>query len=359
MEAPSRQSGVEALASYAPYVRAQLHRYGVPRASVDDLTQEVWLVALASQPEFPDERRAMAWLKQVCRRLASSARRRDGRLKPTDPADLHPKSEPEQTSELERRYSDAAGLAALASLNEGKLDVLSLYSSGELSIREIAELAGVPEATAYSRYRKALEEVERGRRRAALSTLSPAPRDSEPPMEPAHSSVVFGREAAADAGDFALYRADDVFGLGRLGNVLITRWHDGAHEQSLVELGNLVDETRARMGVPLVMINDVAPDMRVPNTADRQMFRAHLRRHTHNVAVAVDILNTPIARLFAAVVTGALRISRSPTSLVFVPSVDQVQRWAEPWSKTCTGNLAWEPIRNAILTLRVKSPDPS
>lgn len=346
----------ESLAAYQQYVRSQLKRYGAPEGALDDLTQEVWLVALVREPEFPDEARARAWFSQVCRRVASSHRRSTARLTVVDPEELTTAAvEPSQLPQIERERSAVVGLSAVAQLSERKRDVLSLYGSGLLTMKEVAELAGLPEPTAYARYRAALEEVQRLRRRARHSTLRPP---AEVVRAPTQSGVTPSAEAAADAGDLTIYRADGMFGVGRLGNVVVNRWSNGDLEQTLADLGSVIDLTHQRMGVPIVLISDIAPELKLPNAQERELLRTHLRSHAGHVAISVDIMNTRFTRWLAAILTGALWITRSPSSVAFVKSVEEAQSWVEPWSRSCTGQLPWPSVERALHRLRQQCAEP-
>jgi RNA polymerase sigma factor (sigma-70 family) len=179
-----RPLGPQGLDAYRGFARAQLRRFGVSTAELDDLQQEVFLVALASSPSLADERAARAWLVQVCRRIAADARRSRARVTPI-PETLEPEFSVALSEQFDReareKYEHA--MAALAKLSRKKQEVLALYGSGELSMREVAERFGEPESTVYVLYRAAVDELSRHLRdepvgsRTSRNTAPHAPAD--------------------------------------------------------------------------------------------------------------------------------------------------------------------------------------
>jgi RNA polymerase sigma-70 factor (ECF subfamily) len=336
-----------AVAKYRGFVRSQLLRYGAAPSELDDLIQEVWLVALARSPEFVDERATCAWLAQVSRRIAAGERRARARKPLLGKEVLELAVEPDQVAGVERELDDLDGLAALASLSEELRDVLSLYGSGDLTMREVAELLALPEPTAYSRYRNALEQVERELRRRTTTGVRPA---SIPPVSTAGRVACpeLDREALADEGELLIYRADAETVIGRIGNVVVSRWRQRFYPRTLLDLGSVVDLAYERLQLPVVLVNDGGEDLHLPSAAERSFLRSHLNRHAHRAAIAVDILNTPVTRVMSAIVQGALLITRAPTSFSMVPSLDQARRWIEPYARTASGKLAWPRIVEAV-----------
>ena len=342
------------LAAYGGFVRSQLRRYGASTIDLEDLTQEVWLVALARSPTFNDERATRTWLSQVCRRIAAGERRTRARtpmLREETPPDLS--VEAEQADNVERGFDEQKSLAALARLSEGQVDVLALYGSGELSMREVADLVGEPERTVYSRYRSAIDEVSRELRRSERvgprTSSAPPPRMSSNPP-----SVLEDREAAADRGEFVLYRRDEQLVIGRVGNVLISLWRKRIFEQSAADVGGTIKMVSERLAMPLVMVNVGATDLALPNAKERSALRYNIRDTSQDIVMAVDIWDTSFTRLLSAIMDGILMITRSNLHLSFamVPSVEATRRWVEPHARTIHGPLPWERVAAAITAVR-------
>lgn len=346
-----REPAHRSLAVYKGFVRSQLKRFGASQADVEDLTQEVWLVALARSPRFVEERAVRAWLSQVCRRVVAGARRSRVRtpLLPGEAPELS--VEPEQMRHIEIELDEQTCMARLARLDERQLDVLTLYGGGDLSMREVAELVGEPEPTVYSRYRSAINEVCRDLRRGEGAK----PRQSSlPPQLFASDSTIPPRdsEAAADRGEVTFYRADDRFVMGRLGNVVVARFRQRAFEESSVALGRAVDDAYKRMRTPIVLLNDLAPEMRLPNASERSYLREAIRVSSPQLAIVADVCDSPIVRIGGAIMQALMLITRSTTSFVVTPTLEQAQRWVEPHARCTGGSLPFERVASAVQVMR-------
>ncbi len=324
-------------------------------ADLEDLTQEVWLVALARSPSFSDERATRTWLSQVCRRIAAGERRTRARtpiLKGEGEFELP--IEPDQNEHIEREFDEQKSMAALAQLTEEQLDVLALYGSGELAMREVAELIGEPEGTVYSRYRSAIDEVSRSLRRSERV----GPRLSSAPPPPVHSSypppTVMTCEEAADRGELVFYRNDEQLVIGRVGNVVISQWRKRIFEQSAADVGAIIKMVAERLRLPLVMVNVGPSDLALPNAKERSALRHYIRACSSDIVMAVDIWDTRLARLLAAIMAGLLSITRTNQVQTFavVPTVEAARRWLEPHARIVDAPLSWDRVQGAIQAVR-------
>lgn len=342
--------------NHEAYVRAHLRRLGASPSVLDDLTQEVWLVALARSPSFANEAATRAWLSQVCRRVAAGERRTRARspLLASETPDLP--VDAEQMRHIESALDDQQGLAALAGLREEQVDLLSLYGSGELSMREVAEILGAPEATVYSRYRAAISEASSGLRRSERAGRSAV---NAPDVPQASSKSVqtlaADQELAADRGELVLYRCDADMVVGRIGNVIVTRWRRGRFERTVDVLGSVMDSAAARMSMPLVLLNDGDADVVHPNAAERKALRNHIRDHSHQASLAVDIFNTPFTRFIAGIINGIMLVTRSSTSFAMVPSPEAARRWVEPRAFSKHGAISWSEVLDAFQVVRAQA----
>ncbi len=339
------------LSEHASFVDAQLRRFGASVHELADLSQEVWLIALARSPSFSERRAARAWLTQVCRRVAASERRTRARTPLSRGNTPEIEVEARQSAHVERQFDDLAGLEALSQLAESQRDVLSLYGSGELSMREVAWLLRVPEGTVFSRYRAALAEAQRALRRVHASGAKPAP---EKAAGPAHALRLDDqmREARVDAGEFHVYRGDGDGVFGRMGNVVVTRWRRRMFSRTFEDVGLLLELAHTRLRMPVLLVNDGDLDVKLPNAAERATMRSHLAQHSHRVAMAVDVFNTPVTRFAAAIVQGGLLITRAPTRFVMVPSLEAAERWVRPYARSNSGAIPWSKVREAVVAAR-------
>lgn len=165
---------VDAYREHFKYVWALLGRLGVPEASLDDVTQEVFLVLYRRRDEFRGGSSVRTWLHGIAlhtarrhREKLARRRRKDEELGPDAPPDpLTPEAEVGQRRALQRLDQ------LLAELGDEQREVFVLAEIAELPAPEIAELLGLKLNTVYSRLRLA-----RGHLRRRLDALAPAPAD--------------------------------------------------------------------------------------------------------------------------------------------------------------------------------------
>lgn len=171
------------------FVHRSARRLGVPEASVEDVVQEVFVVAFRRRAEFRGESTVRTWLYGIVLRTVRHHRRTAVR------AGLHgvlASSVPDHAREgvaapaatrpdraTEARDAYRTVLAALDRLDDDKREVFVLAELEEMPIVEIATLYGLKPNTAYSRVRLARAAFE-----AALADLTAAPRRAAASPDP-------------------------------------------------------------------------------------------------------------------------------------------------------------------------------
>jgi RNA polymerase sigma-70 factor (ECF subfamily) len=152
------------------YVFHTLHRLGVRRADLEDLTHEVFVAVHRAQDAYDPKRPIRPWLFGIAFRVASGYRRRARHTREVsddampEPADAAPLADERLASERARRL-------VIDALDDVELDrraVLVLHDIDGQSMPEIAEALAIPLNTAYSRLRLAREQL-----RAAVKRRSP------------------------------------------------------------------------------------------------------------------------------------------------------------------------------------------
>ncbi|MCB9752848.1 MAG: sigma-70 family RNA polymerase sigma factor [Myxococcales bacterium] len=143
---------------HARFVANFLARLGAARADIDDLVQEVFLVAHRRGGFVPGRARATTWLAEIALRV-NSAHRRRGRRRHEDPNTSEivtavdgghgPGAQAETRQALERVQT------ALEALDEPKRAVFVLFELAGESCESIAAGLGIPVGTVYSRLHKA------------------------------------------------------------------------------------------------------------------------------------------------------------------------------------------------------------
>ena len=156
---------------HAPYVWRALRRLGVAEADADDVCQDVFLVVHRKLGTFHGGS-LRTWLYGICLRVASEHRRRPYRRR-EDIVEAVPDEgvDASQEDELERRRALALLDEALDQLDDDKRAVFVLFELEQMPMVEVAEAAGCPLQTAYSRLHAARKIVEAALDRAR--TIAP------------------------------------------------------------------------------------------------------------------------------------------------------------------------------------------
>jgi RNA polymerase sigma-70 factor, ECF subfamily len=142
---------------YFDFTWRSLKRLGVPDASLDDATQEVFMIVYRRLPEFEGRAKLSTWIFRTAMNVALHARRSQARSRLEFPPDL-PESVSHDGSPEERlAQADEASLvrSLLDKLDFDQRAVLILAEFEEQSPLEIAETLGIPRNTVYSRLRAA------------------------------------------------------------------------------------------------------------------------------------------------------------------------------------------------------------
>lgn len=147
-------------ANYARVVR-WLTVLGIARADVDDVAQEVFIVAHRKLEQLRPDASAAGWLLGISRRVAATHRRDRGRaiareLRAAPPNELPDPEAAAMRSEAARVLHDF-----LATLPEEQRLVFVLYEMDGLNATEIAESMGISSNTVHSRVRLTREKLQR------------------------------------------------------------------------------------------------------------------------------------------------------------------------------------------------------
>lgn len=151
----------------APFAWRVLRRLGVAEADVEDVCQEVFLVVHRRLEDFEGRSSLRSWVYGICLRAASEYRRRPHRRREEATSSPPEASIPApQEEEVDRRRALALLDAALDGLDDDKRAVFVLYEIEHVPMQDVAQAAGCPLQTAYSRLHAARRQVEATLRRA-------------------------------------------------------------------------------------------------------------------------------------------------------------------------------------------------
>lgn len=146
------------------------YRLGTPAAELDDVVQDVFVIAYRRLDQF-DHGRFSTWLYRICANVVS-ARHRHRRVRRVFaswlPWIVQPAPGEAPPRALERTAAGAAVQRVLEAMSPKKREVLVLFELEELPAREIAERIGCPESTVFTRLHHARREFKRHARRLGL-----------------------------------------------------------------------------------------------------------------------------------------------------------------------------------------------
>ncbi len=139
------------------FVTRVLWSRGVPRRSLDDAVQQVFVVALAKRGEIREPR---AFLFGVAVRVAKELSRtalRHALPEGPDAAERQRSSDPHAEELLDRKQRRALLDQTIESMPEDIRTAFVLFEIEDLTMREIADVMGAPQGTVASRVRRGRE----------------------------------------------------------------------------------------------------------------------------------------------------------------------------------------------------------
>jgi RNA polymerase sigma-70 factor (ECF subfamily) len=154
-------SFAEVFRTYSPFVWRVLLRLGVAEADVEDMAQEVFLGIHRNLPRFEGRCSLRTWVYGICLRRSVDYRRRmiaRPEVVTEEPPDVGSEAGQEEGFDLAQARQHLR--EALDALDEDKRAVFVLFEIEGIPMEEVAEIAGCPLQTAYSRLYAARRKVE-------------------------------------------------------------------------------------------------------------------------------------------------------------------------------------------------------
>jgi RNA polymerase sigma-70 factor (ECF subfamily) len=161
--APPRPTFAELYELHLPFVWRTARRLGAPEASVDDVTQEIFIIVHRRYPEFDGRWPVRTWLFAIIRNVVRAHRRTLQRKNPhtlrADVSSSAAEIEDVRAGEQVAAKREASRLVhlLLEELDDDKRAVFVLAELEQMSAPEIAAAIGIPMNTVYSRLRLARE----------------------------------------------------------------------------------------------------------------------------------------------------------------------------------------------------------
>jgi RNA polymerase sigma-70 factor (ECF subfamily) len=136
---------------------------GVPRAALDDVVQEVFIVIHRKLPEFEGRSSLRTWIAAIVRRvIADYVKKRGNQPAGDERLEREPASELAPSEQLERKAAAQLLDALLAKMSEEQREVFLLHEIEQMSGTEIADLTGANENTVWTRLRAARRIFQEG-----------------------------------------------------------------------------------------------------------------------------------------------------------------------------------------------------
>jgi len=158
----------------AAFVWRTLRYMGVAPSDLQDVCQEVFLVAHRRLGDFEGRSSIKTWLYQICLRAAAGYRRRAHMRHERVMADPPEQATPNTPSEaLDEHVARELLRQILEGLDPVKREVFVLYEIEERPMSEIAEVIGCPLRTAYSRLETARKELMKAWERSQARSRRP------------------------------------------------------------------------------------------------------------------------------------------------------------------------------------------
>ena len=145
---------------HAAYIHRAARHLGAPHDELDDIVQDVFLVAHRRLDEFAGRAAPRTWLYGICLRVVANSRRLARRHREKLVARV-----PEAASERDLESTSDVARArtalerALGALDEDKRAVFVLVDIEELAVDEVARVVEAPAKTVYSRLYAARAQV--------------------------------------------------------------------------------------------------------------------------------------------------------------------------------------------------------
>ncbi|WP_235879728.1 RNA polymerase sigma factor [Polyangium aurulentum] len=150
-------------AAHAGFVWTTLQRFGVAEPDLEDAFQDVFMVVQKKIADFDGECLVTTWLFAICRRVASTHRRRAHRRRERDidaaPEVADASGGPEDL--IAKREAELRLAKILDAMDLDRRAVFVMFEIEEMSCDAIAATVGVPVGTIYSRLHAARKEFTR------------------------------------------------------------------------------------------------------------------------------------------------------------------------------------------------------
>ena len=301
-------------------IRRHLQSFGARGHDVDDLVQEVFLVLHAKRERLAQIRPFDPWLREVCRRVAASDRRRAHRRREVafgEPLETADEAGGTETA-FEREEQQGRLHHALTQLDEYSRDLVALLEVGDLPLVDMAELIEIDRKTVGKRMGAALRR---------LSALIGTGRIQAPAFR-----APGGRGAQTDslprnASEFRVLARHPAVNVGLAGSVLIAVWPGAATLDAL----EIVEQQLARAAEicagSVAFFAVVEASTRPPNLQARKRLIAFLEDPRRRISVYAAALEGGAAWLARPIMSGLAFLARPRFAMQYFEGAPRAVHW--------------------------------
>lgn len=299
-------------------IRRHLQRFGARDHDLDDLVQEVFLVLHAKRELLASVKPLEPWLREVCRRVAASDRRRAHRRR--EVAYGEQLETLEQASGLDAAFEQEERELrlhhALAELDDYSRDLVALHELGDLPLADMAELVEADRKTVRKRLGTALRRLSlllgsKHWRGASPAAALPADADAPPRI-----GLPFR----------VLARHPDV-NVGLVGSVLIAHWPGPATLEALELVDQQIDRAAELCDGCCAFLAIVESTSRPPDLASRRKLVAMLGDPRRRLGVYAAALEGGGAWLARPIMTGLSFLARPRFAMQYFEGLEAATRW--------------------------------
>jgi RNA polymerase sigma factor (sigma-70 family) len=284
------------------------------------LVQEVFLVLHAKRELLAQIRPLDPWLREVCRRVAASDRRRAHRRRevafgePMETADEAGGTD----SAFDRIEQQGRLHHALRQLDEYSRDLVALHEVGDLPLVDIAELIEADRKTVRKRLETALRR---------LSALIGSERIHAPTSRPLGVRLAQADALPRSPSEFRELARHPAVNLGLVGSVLIAVWPGAATLEALEVVETQLARAAEICAGSVAFLAVVEASTRPPNLQARKKLIAFLEDPRRRISVYAAALEGGAAWLARPIMSGLAFLARPRFAMQYFEGVPLAARW--------------------------------
>lgn len=301
-------------------IRRHLQSFGARGHDVDDLVQEVFLVLHAKRELLPQIRPLDPWLREVCRRVAASDRRRAHRRREVafgEPIETADEAGGTDTA-FEREEQQVRLHYALTQLDEYSRDLVALHEIGDLPLVDVAELIEADRKTVRKRLGAALQR---------LSTLIGSDRRQAAPFRTAAVPSPQPERLPRATSEFRVLARHPAVTAGLMGSVLIAVWPGAATLEALEILEQQIARAAELCGGCVAFFAVVEASTRPPDLQARKKLIAMLEDPRGCMSLYAAALEGGAAWLARPIMSGLAFLARPRFAMQYFEGVPRAVQW--------------------------------